>query len=104
MITLTSEATAQIRESSKQSETADLPLRVAVLVKEDGSYHYAIGFDDAIQDEDVRFNENGIDLVVSPSSAGALKGMTIDFVEIEPGKSQFIFLNPNDPDFVAPVQ
>ncbi len=103
MINLTSEAAAQIRQSAEQTDTKGLPLRVAVLVKDDGSFHYAIGFDDAITDEDVRFAENGVDMVVAPSSAAQVKGMTIDFVELEPGKPQFIFLNPNDPEYVPPV-
>ena len=29
-------------------------------------------------------------------------GMIIDFVELEPGKQEFIFLNPNDPAYVPP--
>jgi hypothetical protein len=28
--------------------------------------------------------------------------MTIDYVELDAGKAVFIFLNPNDPTFVAP--
>ena len=28
--------------------------------------------------------------------------MTIDYVELEPGSWQFIFLNPNDPSYVPP--
>jgi iron-sulfur cluster assembly protein len=31
-----------------------------------------------------------------------LSGMTLDFVEIEPGSFQFIFMNPNDPEFTPP--
>lgn len=103
MLHLTPEAAEQVKISAKQSESEGMPLRVAALIQEDGSYHYAIGFDDATKDEDVRFSDGGVDLVVSPASAGDVKGMTIDFVELEPGKPQFIFLNPNDPEYVPPV-
>lgn len=103
MLKLTSEAAEQVRVSAKQGGCEGLPLRIAAMVQEDGSFHYAIGFEDKPKDEDVRFSEQGVDLVVSPASAGNVKGMTIDFVEIEPGKPQFIFLNPNDPDYVPPV-
>ncbi|MGV6857667.1 MAG: HesB/IscA family protein [bacterium] len=103
MIKLTSEAAQQIQLSCEQSNTKDMPLRVAVMVRDDGSFHYALGFEDAISDEDVRFAENGVEMVVAPASAANLKGMTIDFVELEPGKPQFIFLNPNDPEYVPPV-
>lgn len=103
MIKITAEAAAQVKVSARQGQAEGLPLRVAALVQEDGSFHYALGFDDAAKDEDVRFSENGVDFVVAPSSAGTVKGMTIDFVELEPGKPQFIFLNPNDPEYVPPV-
>ena len=33
-----------------------------------------------------------------------LRGATLDFVELEPGDFQFIFLNPNDPNYVPPVK
>jgi iron-sulfur cluster assembly protein len=31
-----------------------------------------------------------------------LNGTTIDFVEIEPGKHHFIFMNPNDANYTPP--
>lgn len=103
MLYLTPEAAEQARLSAQQGQCEGLPLRVAAMVQQDGSFHYAIGFEDQPKDEDVRFSDKGVDLLVAPASAGHIKGMTIDFVELEPGKPQFIFLNPNDPDYVAPM-
>jgi iron-sulfur cluster assembly protein len=37
-------------------------------------------------------------------SAELLKNTVLDFVEIEPGKQQFIFMNPNDPGYVPPQE
>ena len=31
-----------------------------------------------------------------------LKNCKLDYVEIDKGKHEFIFLNPNDPTYVAP--
>ena len=51
---------------------------------------------------DTFFNFDGVDLVVSSGSKDLTDGMTIDYVELEPGKPEFIFLNPNDPSYVPP--
>jgi iron-sulfur cluster assembly protein len=54
-----------------------------------------MGFDEARGDDRVVTSE-GIALVVSPAEADLLDGMTIDYVEFEPGDFRFIFINPND--------
>jgi len=51
---------------------------------------------------DTFLNFDGVNLVVSTGSKDLAEGMTIDYVELEAGKAEFIFLNPNDPTFVAP--
>jgi iron-sulfur cluster assembly protein len=63
-----------------------------------------MGFDDNGLDEDTRLQSEGIDLVISKTSEALLTGMTLDYVEIEPGKHQFIFMNPNDPNYKAPEE
>ena len=42
--------------------------------------------------------------IVSPISAEMLKDTKLDYVEIEAGKHQFIFLNPNDPEYRPPTE
>ena len=79
-----------------------IPLRVAVKQLEDGSFHYAMGFDEQKLPGDTFFNFDGVDLVVAEHSKDLADGMTIDYVELEPGKMEFIFLNPNDPSYVPP--
>ena len=102
MISLSSAAIEQIRRSAEGGEMAATPLRIAAKKLEDGSFHYAMGFDEQRLPGDSFFNFDGVDLVVSTSSLGLVDGMTVDFVELEPGKPQFIFLNPNDPEYVPP--
>ena len=97
MISLTPEAARQIRESAKQGNMQGMPLRVAVTRLEDGSFHYALGFDDTSREGDNRFQSEGIDLVVAPQSMELLDGTVIDYVELEPGRKDIIFMNPNDP-------
>lgn len=96
MISVTPAAAEQIRESAKQGKMQGMPLRVAVTRLEDGSFHYALGFDDTSRDGDNAFHSEGIDIVVAPESLPMLEGTVIDYVEIE-GNNEIIFVNPNDP-------
>ncbi len=106
MITLTTEAAKQIQYSAIQGKMEGIPLRIAVTRKPDNSLHYAMGFDDvpsdSDSDSDSRVNSEGIDIVVSGQSAELIKGTVVDYVELEPGKFHFIFLNPNDPNYQPP--
>ena len=102
MISLTGAALEQIRHSAEVGGLQSMPLRIAVKEQEDGSFHYAMGFDDQRLPGDTFLNFDGVDLVVAVQSKELADGMTIDYVELEPGKSEFIFLNPNDPTFVPP--
>lgn len=101
MIKITPIAANQIKLSAQQGKTEGMPLRIAVSKNDDGSLHYGMGFDDSKED-DITITSQDIDIIVSPISAELLKETMLDFVELEPGKSQFIFMNPNDPDYKPP--
>ena len=103
MITLTPEAAKQIRHSAKEGNLEGLPIRFAATKNEDGSLHYGVGFDD-VKETDTSYTSEGIDIIVSVTSKDLLDGMTVDFVELEAGKPQFIFMNPNDPNYVPPAE
>lgn len=102
MISLTSAALEQIKLSVAQDDSQPLPIRIAIKEQDDGSLHYAMGFDEQRLPGDNFLNFDGVDLVVSANSKELAEGMTIDFVELEPGRHEFIFLNPNDPTYVPP--
>ena len=91
MITVTAEAAKQIKLSAKQGKSEGMPLRIAATRNEDESIHYGMGFDDS-------------EIIVSPISAELLNNTVLDFVELEPGKQQFIFMNPNDPGYTPPQE
>ena len=103
MITLTPEAAKQIRLSAKESNLEGLPLRLAATRNPDGSLHYGMGFDD-VKEMDTTYTSEGVDIIVSEVSRDLLNGMTVNYVELEPGKYQFIFENPNDPNYTAPTE
>ncbi len=100
-IAVTETAAQQIKKSALESQTDNLPLRIAATRQPDGSIHYGMGFDDTgnSNGEDVTYTSNGIDIVVAKTSYTLLKGTIIDFVELEPKQFHFVFLNPNDPNY-----
>ncbi len=102
MIKLTEQAAKQIIDSAEQGKMQGIPLRLAIKQQDDGSFHYAMGFDEQRLPGDIFVNIEEISMVVSTISKDLAEGMTIDYVELEPGKSEFIFLNPNDPTYVPP--
>jgi len=99
MITITPAAAEQIRASARHGQMTGMAMRIAATQNPDGTLHYGMGFDDNRMDGDVHINSEDIEIVVSESSMQLVQGMTLDFVELEPGASQFIFMNPNDPNF-----
>lgn len=101
MITITPAAAAQIKLSADQGKAEGMALRIAASRNDDNSIHYGMGFDDS-KENDVTVTTADIEIIVSESSAELLKDTTIDFVELEPEKFQFIFMNPNDPNYKAP--
>lgn len=103
MFTVTRAAAEQIRRSAKESNLAGLPLRIAVRRKEDGSLDYGMGFDEAAE-EDLSVESEGVNVVIGPAFAEMLQDTTLDYVELEPGEFQFIFLNPNDPNYSPPTE
>lgn len=103
MISLTTSAIEQMKRSAIEGGLQNLPLRVAVQTQEDGSFHYAMGFDEQRLPGDEFFNFDGIDVVVATNSKKLAEGLVIDYVELEPGKFEFIFMNPNDPTYVPPA-
>ena len=96
MITITDAAIEKIKESANQGEMQGLALRVAAMKQEDGSIGYGMGFDDKKEDDAV-VDCAGIEVVVAPETKDLLIGMTIDYVKLDDGEENFIFINPNDP-------
>ncbi len=95
MITITPEAATQIRKSSELADAEDMYLRIAAKREQDGSIEYGMGFDD-MGTQDQVYTSGGVDVLVADSCKDLLRGATLDYVEIDAGKHEFIFINPND--------
>ena len=99
-IDLTESAAAKVRGQLPPDDGASL--RLAATRLDNGDYHYAMGFDAERREGDRRGEVRGVPVVVGAESLALVRGMTVDFVELEPGRPRFIFLNPNDPAYVPP--
>ena len=95
LITVTPDAARQIAAAATASDSDGLALRIAVRRDADGSLDYAMGFDN-VRHGDVALASEGVTLVVAEEHRELLAGMTLDYVELEPGDFRFIFINPND--------
>ena len=91
MFTLTSAAARQIRQAAADSDAGDLALRVAARRLADGSLDYGMGFDEAAEG-DTRLLIEDVSIVLAPPHAHLLQDTVLDFVELEPGEFNFIFV------------
>ena len=80
-----------------------LAMRIAAKRNPDGSIHYGMGFDDQQIEGDIHITSAGIDVIIGETSKLLLEGTTLDYVELEPGEHQFIFMNPNDSNYKPPA-
>ena len=102
LLEVTTNAAQQVRYQAKQNRMEGMPLRIAAKRNADGTLHYGMGFDDTGRDDDTSFQSAGIDIVISPMSLDLLADTVLDCVQMDDGKYEFIFLNPNDPNYKPP--
>jgi iron-sulfur cluster assembly protein len=95
MFKLTAEAAKQIRQAAVQSGAEDVALRIAARRDANGSIQYGMGFD-AERANDLQLILEGVTVLISHYSQDLLNGAVLDFVELNPGEFNFIFINPND--------
>jgi iron-sulfur cluster assembly protein len=95
MITITDAAAEQVRKAAEQAGTPGASLRIAARPMPDGGIDHTMGFDEP-KDEDMILTVNDVQVLISPGSKLYLQGLTLDWVEYQPGEHRFIFVNPND--------
>jgi iron-sulfur cluster assembly protein len=94
MINLTKTAAEQIAKAAQDSGAANLGLRIAARVNDAGMLEFGMGFDDE-RSNDTIVESYGVTLLVNAASADLLKDVTIDFAEVGPGESRFVFMLPD---------
>lgn len=92
MFTLTPTAAARIRQSAIEADMADLALRVAARQEPDGSITYGMGFDEPGEGEQPSLQADGVTVLIATQSRPLLQDTVLDFVELNPGEFNFIFV------------
>lgn len=96
MISLTKEAAAQIRAAASQSGAENLALRIAARVNDAGMLEFGMGFDEE-RSNDAAVDSWGVTLLINAQSKPYLDDVTIDFSEVAPGESRFVFSKASAP-------
>jgi len=98
MFKVTPSAAEQVKNAAQQGGTEGMALRLAAQKHADGSFDYRMGFDE-IGDEDIEMSFEGVKIVMAPEFVPLLDNTTLDFVKLDDGESQFIFVNPEDSNY-----
>ena len=96
MLSLTPAAAQEILAAAQRSNAAGMALRVAARQVADGSIEYGMGFDDE-RDDDLPVEFGTLKVLVGAPSRALLDATVLDFVEIEPGRHDFVFVPLDEP-------
>lgn len=99
MFRITEAAAAQVKMAAQQGGTDEMALRLAAERKPDGSFDYRMGFDE-VKEDDIQFQSEGVNIVMAPEFIPLLDQAVMDFAELDDGEKQFIFLNPQDANYM----
>jgi iron-sulfur cluster assembly protein len=96
MFSITDAAVNEILAAAQRSDAAGMALRVAARALDDGSIEYGMGFDDE-RERDETAEYNGLTVLLGAQSRPILTGTVLDYVEIEPGRFDFVFIPSEEP-------
>ncbi len=96
MFNLTPAAAQQIQQAGQNSGAVEMALRIAAKKDADGELQYGMGFDDP-QDEDMKLDLEGVAVVINGESQDLLLNTVLDFVELNPGEFNFVFIPSSHP-------
>ena len=91
--TVTEAASKEILAAAERSAAAGMALRVAARQVADGSIEYGMGFDEQ-RDDDEPAAFDGLTVLVGSPSRPLLEGTVLDYVEVAPGRFDFVFIPP----------
>lgn len=93
--TLTPAASQEILAAAERSDAAGMALRVAARQVADGSLEYGMGFDEQREDDEPA-EFGGLTVLLGSPSKPLLDGTVLDYVEVAPGRHDFVFIPPRE--------
>lgn len=91
MFTVTEAASIEILAAAQRGQTQDMALRVAARRRDDGSVAFGMGFDDW-REQDEATEVGALRVLVGASSRELLADLCLDYLEVEPGRHDFVFM------------
>ena len=96
MFSVTTTAAREVLATAVQSDAVGMALRVAARPREDGSIEYGMGFDEPREDDETA-EFGGLTVLLGSPSQPLLAGTVLDYVEVTPGRFDFVFIPPPEP-------
>ena len=94
MLNVTPAAAQEILAAAQRSSAVGMALRVAARQVADGSIEFGMGFDEERED-DTAAEFAGLTVLVGSPSRPLLEGAVLDYVEVAPGRFDFVFVPPD---------
>ena len=94
--TVTPAASEEILAAAARSSADGLALRVAARQVADGSLEYGMGFDERREDDEPA-EFGGLTVLLGSPSRPLLADTVLDYVEVTPGRFDFVFIPPPEP-------
>lgn len=101
MFNVTPTAATELLAAAARSDADGMALRIAARPLADGSIEYGMGFDDE-RENDESAEYNGLTVLLGAKSRPYLAGTLLDYVEVEPGRFDFVFVPTDEPPASGP--
>ncbi len=92
--TITDNAAKRIVKLIEDEDDQNVKLRISVLGGGCSGFQYNFDFDAKVDDSDLLFEKNGVEVVIDETSIEFINGSQLDYVETL-GSAAFAITNPN---------
>jgi len=95
IVSLTEAAVARVQAILAKDDSSHIGLRIGVSSVGCSGLSYKLDYADAVRDNDIVIEQDGVTIVVEPNATLFLFGSEIDYKE-DKLQSGFVFSNPNE--------
>jgi iron-sulfur cluster assembly protein len=96
MFNITPAAATELLAAAARSDAEGMALRIAARPLDDGTVEFGMGFDDE-RENDETADVNGLTVLLGAKSRPYLAATVLDYVEVEPGRYDFVFIAADEP-------
>ena len=101
MFNVSPAAAAELLQAAARSDAEGMALRIAARPLADGSIEFGMGFDDE-RENDESAEYSGLTVLLGAKSRPYLAGTLLDYVEVDAGRFDFVFVQADEPGAAEP--